>query len=183
MMGGAKFRALAVVSFPVRPGDLEAADVRDVALALQQIGRSIAAGHHRPTGTIVVPYQERTRMKVSIDLSGPNGRMWELDMKYSRLPPEYAAEIASCARSYAHYIENLPGGAGAGPAYSVEFKYEADGEELAGVAAPMADVFKGKAAKKGLLYSQAVQVQDAGIELLSKLQQGAHMEIKSGQRK
>lgn len=123
-------------------------------------------------------------MKVSIDLSGPDGKMWELDMRYHRLPPAYAAEIATVAQSYAFYIENLAGQAGTQtPAYTVAFKYDAEGEEMAGVSAPMASVFKGAARKDNLLYSQAVQVQDAGIELLQKLQTGAHMEIKSGQRK
>lgn len=123
-------------------------------------------------------------MKVSIDLNGPNGKMWELDMKYHMLPPAYVMEIATVGQSYAFYIENLPGGAGAQtPAYSVTFTYEAEGEELQGLSGEMLKVVKGKATAKNLLYSQAVQVQDAGIELLQKLQQGAHMEIKSGQRK
>lgn len=176
-------RYLAMISFPVRPGGLDVGDARDLAGALEQLGHAIAAGRHRASGTILVPYQERRRMKVSIDLSGPNGKMWELDMKYSRLPPEYAAEIAAVARSYAAYIENAPAGAGQGPSYSVAFKYEAEGEELEGVAAPMAAVFKGAASRRGLLYSQAIEVQDAGIALLTQLQQGAHREIRSGQRK
>lgn len=181
--GRAKLRALAVINFPTRDGELDDFDVRDVGLALAQIGQAIVVGRNMPRGTIVVPFQERKAMKVSIDLTGPNGKMWELDMRYQRLPPEYVAEIASVARSYAAYIENTPAGAGQGPSYSVAFKYEAEGEELEGVAAPMAAVFKGSAARRGLLYSQAVEVQDAGIALLTQLQQGAHREIKSGQRK
>lgn len=184
MLGGrAGVRALAIVSFPVRPGSLDPYDALDLALALQQVGRSIAAGANAQTGTIIVPYQERPNMKVSIDLSGPNGKMWELDMKYHSLPPEYAAEIASVAKSYASFIDNLAAGGGQGPSYAVVFKYEAEGDELAGVSAPMAAIFKGGGQRKGLLYSQAVEVQDAGIKLLEQLQQGAHREIKSGQRK
>lgn len=122
-------------------------------------------------------------MKVSLDLHGPSGRMWSLDMTYERLPPEYVSEIASAAKSYEHFIENLPGSAGSGPAYSVTFKFAAEGEELEGVSGKVAETYKGTAAKKNLLYSQAVQIQDAGIALLQQLQAGAHREIKSGQRK
>lgn len=187
MLGGrASIRALAIVSFPVRPGALDPYDALDLALALQQVGRSIAAGDPHTGTTIIVPYQERTTMKVSIDLTGPNGKMWELDMQYHKLPPEYVAEIAAVAQSYAVYIKNLPGQAGSQePSYAVSFKYEAEGEELKGVAEPLLSVYKPKEAFRAvrLLYSQAIEVQDAGIALLTQLQAGAHREIKSGQRK
>jgi hypothetical protein len=182
--GRIRLRALAVIHFPMRLGEYDREDERDAGLALEQIGRAIAAGQKPPTGTVIVPFQERTEVKVSIDLSGPNGKMWELDMRYHRLPANYAAEVATVASSYAYYIENLAGEAGtATPAYSVAFKYEAEGDELEGLSGEPAKLYKGSARKGNLLYSQAVQVQDAGIELLQKLQTGAHMEIKSGQRK
>jgi hypothetical protein len=184
-MRGGGLRYLALIEFPVRPGQLDPRDVRDLGVALEQIGRSIASGQNHPAGsTIIVPYQERTAMKVSIDLNGPDGKMWELDMKYHRLPANYAMEVATVAQSYGFYIDNLAGQGGTQtPSYSVTFRYEAEGEELQGVTGEYAKLLKGTHRKDNLLYSQAVGVQDAGIELLMKLQTGAHMEIKSGQRK
>ena len=181
---GRSAHALAVIHLPVRPGSMDPLDAEDLAVALQQIGRSIASGHNAGTWTVIVPYQERTHMKVSLDLSGPSGKMWSLDMEYLRLPPEYVSEIAAVAKSYEFYVENLPGGASAGtPSYAVTFRYQAEGEELEGVSGKAAGTYKGNASKKNLLYSQAIEVQDAGIALLTQLQQGAHREIKSGQRK
>ena len=179
-------RALVVINFPMRGGELDHHDTQDVAVALRQVGDAIAVGSKTPTGTIIVPFQERSAMKVSIDLTGPAGKMWELDMKYQNLPPEYVSEIAAVAQSYGVFIKNLPGGAASQePAYSVVFRYEAEGEELKGVAEPMLSVFKPKEPFRAtrLLYSQAIQVQDAGILLLQQLQAGAHREIASGQRK
>ena len=177
-------RALVVIDFPVRPGLLDPADARDLAATFDQLGRAIRAGHHHDGGSILVPYQERATMKVALDLQGPSGKMWSLDMEYHRLPPEYVAEIAAVAKSYEYYIENRAGGASTGtPAYSVTFRYQAEGDELEGVSGKAADTYKGHAAKKNLLYSQAIEVQDAGVLLLQQLQAGAHREIKSGQRK
>jgi hypothetical protein len=159
-------------------------DIQDAGQALVEIGQAIMTGRKHLVGTTIVPYQERCRMKVSIDLSGPNGKMWELDMKYHNLPANYAMEIAAVAQSYGFYIDNMAGEGGTQtPSYSVAFKYEAEGAETQGVSGEFAKVLKGSHKKENLLYSQAVQVQDAGIELLQKLQTGAHMEIKSGQRK
>ena len=125
-------------------------------------------------------------MKVSMDLTGPGGKMWELDMRYHRLPPEYVAEIAAVAQSYAVYIKNLPGAAGSSePSYSMTFRYEAEGDELQGISEPTLSIYRPREAFRAvrLLYSQAIEVQDAGIKLLEQLQAGAHREIKSGQRK
>lgn len=177
-------RALVILDFPTRPRALDPEDVRDLGSALEQVGRSIAAGHHRDTGTILVPYQERARMKVSMDLTGPGGKMWEFDMTYYKLPPEYVAEIAAVAKSFEYFISNLPGEAASGaPSYGVTFAYKAEGDELDGISGKAADTYKGAAAKKNLLYSQAVGLQDAGIKLMEQLQAGAHREIASGQRK
>ena len=182
-MMGRSAHALAVIHLPVRPGTLDPSDARDLAVALQEVGRSIASGHNAGTGTVIVPYQERTSMKVSMDLTGPGGKMWNFDMQYHRLPPEYVAEIAAVAKSFASFIENTATEAGSGPSYGVVFSYEAEGEELEGTSGPMAAVLKGKVAKRGLLYSKAVELQDGGLVLLQQLQTGAHREIKSGQRK
>ena len=109
-------------------------------------------------------------MKVSIDLQGPNGKMWELDMQYHRLPEAYAWEVGGAASSYASYIENLQGTA-SDKAYSVSFRFQAEG------GGP-----KGQAKADRLSYSQAVGIQEAGLQLLQKLLIGANMEIASGQR-
>jgi hypothetical protein len=182
-MMGRSAHALAVIHLPVRPGAMDPSDAVDLAVALQEVGRSIASGYNAGTGTVIVPYQERTSMKVALNLSGPGGAMFEFDMKYHRLPPEYVAEIAAVAKSYASFIENAATEAGSGPSYAVTFSYEAEGEELEGTSGAMAAVLKGKVAKRGLLYSKAVELQDAGVLLLQQLQTGAHREIKSGQRK
>lgn len=120
-------------------------------------------------------------MKLSLDLRGPNGRMWDLEMSYHNLPPEYVMEVVSTARAYANYISTLAGGAASGDKkYSVKFSYGAEAQPKT---TPFSDIMKGDAEADNLLYSQAVAIQDAGIELLQKLQAGAHMEIASGQRK
>jgi hypothetical protein len=123
-------------------------------------------------------------MKISLELSGPAGKMWTLEMRYHALPPEYLLEIASTCRSYLTYITNTPGGAASGDRqYTIEFAYQADERgPKAAVPPEYAALFTGAAEAEHLLYSQAVAIQDAGIELLQKLQQGAHMEITSGQR-
>ena len=177
--------AIVVVTFPQRPGLMDPADTADVVMVLKELAHDVASGKLDATGSIIVPYQRRTEMKVSIDLAGPNGKMWELDMKYHNLPAPYVMEIAAVAQSYAFYIENLPGNAGSQtPAYSVMFKCEAEGEELTGLSGEALAVAKGRPVRKqNLLYSQAIEVQDAGILLLQQLQAGAHREIKSGQRK
>ena len=177
-------RALAILDLPTRPRALPPEDRRDLGLALVEVGRSIAAGQHLDTGTILVPYQERVPMKVSMDLVGPSGKMWEFDMTYHRLPPEYVAEIAAVAKSFEYYIQNMASGASTGtPSYGVTFKYQAEGDELEGISGKAADMYKGQAVKKNLLYSEAVGLQDAGIVLMQQLQAGAHREIASGQRK
>jgi len=123
-------------------------------------------------------------MKLTLELSGPHGKMWDLDMKYHKLPPEYAMEIASVARSYVSYIAGIAGGASSeDPSYEVKFKFDAEEAGPKKVPAEFGDLYSGSANADNLLYSQAVEIQDAGIELLKKLQDGAHMEIKSGQRK
>lgn len=177
-------RALAVVSFPSPPEALDGMDQRDLAAVLEHLGRAIGEGRKVPTGTVIVPFQERKGMKVSMDLHGPSGKMWEFDMTYHRLPPEYVSEIAAVAKSFEYYVENMQGSAGsASPAYTVTFKFQAEGEELEGISGKAAGTYKGQAAKKNLLYSQAVGLQDAGLKLLEQLQAGAHREIVSGQRK
>lgn len=114
-------------------------------------------------------------MKLDLDLSGPNGKMWDLTMRYYRLPEPYAWEVGSAALSLSSYIENIVGGAAADDkAYIVTFKVVTEGSEPKGAEqAVTAD---------RLLYSQAIAIQDAGIKLLERLQQSAHMEIASGQR-
>lgn len=178
-----KAHALAMVVFPTRPRNLEPHDARDLAITLQQIGRAVAAGHHPNTGTILVPFQERSAMKVSLDIAGPQGKMWDFDMNYHRLPLEYATQIGLTARSFASYIEHLAGGANQGDkAYVVRFKYEADGDAVR-AAGEVGGLLKGSATSRSLLYSEAVGVQDAGIKLLQDLLEGARMEIASGERK
>lgn len=177
-------RALAIISFPTRPGQLDAWDNEDLGVGLQQIGRAVIDGRQAGSGTIIIPFQERAFMKVSLDLQGPNGKMWELDMKYHNLPAAYVMEIVAVAQSYAFYIENTGGEAGTSqPSYSVSFSCEAEGEELQGLSGEAAKVAKSKSTAKNLAYSQAIGLQDAGIALLQQLQAGAHREIKSGQRK
>jgi hypothetical protein len=157
-------------------------DERDTGQALVEIGQAIMAGRHPVTGTIAVPFQERASMKISFDLSGPSGKMFEFDMKYHNLPPEYALEIASTARAFLNFINNTAGdAAGQDRSYSVSFSYDAEGK--APKVPEYEELFKGKTRKDSLLYSQAAGLQNAGIELMTKLMQGAEMEIKSGQRK
>ena len=117
-------------------------------------------------------------MKISLDLDGPHGKMWELAMTYHKLPEVYAWEIASVAVALASYIEHTVGGAtDEAAAYSVAFHCVPEGAEP-----KLPEGVKGQVKADRLLYSQAVAIQDAGIQLLEKLQQSAHMEIASGQR-
>ena len=113
-------------------------------------------------------------MKISLDLTGPsNKKMWEFDMKYHDLPEPYMWEIAGPAAAFANYIATLAGGAASGdPAYRIAFAYKGDAGQPSG---------EGKASN--LLYSQAVEVQEAGAKLLLQLLVGAKLEIASGQRK
>lgn len=164
---------LALIHLPVPAQRLDPMDRRDLAVALQEIGRDLAI---RATGqTLIIPTQERTAMKVSLDLSGPSGKMWSFDMEYHRLPPEYAGEVGAAASAFAAYLNNLTGGASNDdPKYSMKFSYKGEGD------GPLA---KGQGNASGLLYSEAVGAQKAGIKLLEKLLLGADMEIASGQRK
>jgi hypothetical protein len=123
-------------------------------------------------------------MKVDMDLSGPSGKMWEFHMKYHNLPVEYAMEIASTARALMNLVKTTGGGAAQGDrTYEVKFSYDADEATPKAIPPDVSELFKGSAHAKNLLYSQAVEIQDAGVTLLQKLQQSAHMEIQSGQRK
>lgn len=135
-------------------------------------------------------------MKVDLVLSGPEGQMWDFTMNYHRLPAHYAMEMATLAASYASLIDNSPGSATTGDKmYSVEFKVtgpdvpEVPKPPATGTPAPSTGESVGGqkggivAKAERLLYSQAVALQDAGIKLLGQLQEGAHNEIKSGQRK
>lgn len=177
--------ALASIYFPVRPGQLELADACDLASALQQVGRAIAAGHHAQTGTILVPYQERGSMKVSMQILGANRKKyWNFNMEYDNLSPQYAVEVAGPAKSFAAAIDNTAGEAtGDDPAYTVLFEFEVDQNLMRGMPEPFAAVFKHKAKSENLRFSQAVGFQDAGLQLLLQLNQGAHREIASGERK
>lgn len=125
-------------------------------------------------------------MKVTFELNGPKGQMFDFAMKYHKLSAEYAMEIASVARAYANLVANTAGqAAGNDLKYTVEFRYQADD-------APKGDpeyekVFKADVRADNLLYSQVAHpngtgLQDQGILLLQKLMQGAHMEVASGQR-
>lgn len=178
-------RALAIISFPTRPGALLPADERDLARALVDVGHAIAAGRNAHTGTIIVPYQRRCLMKVTFELNGPQGQMFDFAMKYHRLSPEYAMEIASTARAYANLVENTAGNAAGDDAkYSVEFRFQSDDAPPG----EWAKMFKADARADNLQYSQVAHpdgtgLQDRGLLLLQKLMQGAHMEVASGQRK
>lgn len=117
-------------------------------------------------------------MKITLDLSGPHGKMWDLAMNYYNLPEIYAWEIAAKAIALASYIENTVGGASDGTAtYSVALHCVVDGKEP-----KLPEGVKGQVKADRLLYSQVVAIQDAGVAMLADLQKSAHMEIASGQR-
>lgn len=117
-------------------------------------------------------------MKLSLELTGPAGKMWDNVSTYYNLPEIYAWEIASVAVALASYIENTAGNAtGDEKAYTVSFKVQAEGKEP-----KLPENVPHTVKAEHLLYSQAVDIQDQGLALLLKLQQSAHMEIKSGLR-
>lgn len=117
-------------------------------------------------------------MKITLDLSGPDGKMWDLAMTYYNLPEIYAWEIAAKASALASYIENMVGqSTDAEAIYSVALHCVLDGKEP-----KLPEGVKGQVKADRLLYSQAVAIQDAGVAMLADLQKSAHMEIASGQR-
>lgn len=174
--------ALVVLHFPYAPHGLDPWSRRDLASALRQLGGAIEEGTVIG-GTVVVPFQEGALMEVKCVLSGPNGKMWRLEMEYDNLPPEYVMAIAAQCRNYYNLIKNTPGGAGGSDRqYTYEFSYDA--KEAGPKAAPpeFAELFKGKVKTDELLYSEACGFQNAGITLLQQLMTDAANEIKSGQR-
>lgn len=122
-------------------------------------------------------------MKIQASYSGPDGRTdWKFEMEYEDLPPEYVLEIASTARAFLNFVKNLAGGAASSDrAYTFEFNYKAD-DKAPKAAGEYDELLKGSVKAANLLYSQVVEAQKAGIELQTRLLQGAEMEIKSGQR-
>jgi len=118
-------------------------------------------------------------MKVEMDIRGPkkppakaNGEFWDFTMNYYGLPEEYVDEIVNLATSYAAFITNTPGTATEEPKYTVDLKVT--GPEVKGNVHGM---------QRDLKYSEMKAMQDAGIELLKKLQGSAEVEIRAGQRK
>jgi hypothetical protein len=125
-----------------------------------------------------IPDQRRIGMKISLELSGPHGKMYENVSTYWNLPEIYAWEIAAKAIALANYIEHLVGQASDPEAtYAVAFHVVVDGKEP-----KLPEGVKGQVKQDRLLYSQAAEIQAIGIKMLADLQEGADMEIKSGQR-
>lgn len=128
-------------------------------------------------------------MKVSFKLEGPVGEggaqdeMMAFDLRYKHLRPSGLMEIASACLAMRQFIHTYDGDAsGDDPAYTVTFGYQAD----AGAAPKLPgweELFSGDVTCDELLYSQACQMQNAGLALLQKLMSTAEMEIKSGMRK
>lgn len=117
-------------------------------------------------------------MKITLDLSGPHGKMWDLAMNYYNLSEIYAWEIAAKAIALASYIESTVGQGDDGTAsYSVAFHCVVDGKEP-----KLPEGVKGQVKADRLLYSQAVAIQGAGVAMLADLVKSAEMEIKSGLR-
>ena len=125
-------------------------------------------------------------MKIEMDLRSDRRVMWELKMEYHDLPPEYAQEIAAAAENLKSYIAHLRGNARevmgvaaqAPPrAYQMRFSFKA---EHAPEGAP--GRWSGEAEATDLLYSQALDCQEAGAELLKRLIESGRLEVASGQR-
>jgi hypothetical protein len=117
---------------------------------------------------------------------GKAGLMWELHMKYYALPVPYALEIVGLAASLANFVSLCAGGAASGDlSYVVTFSYDADESSPKGLSpgSDLAKLFKGEAEATGLLYSQALELQGAGIQLLERLHESGLVEVKAGQRK
>ena len=128
-------------------------------------------------------------MKVKMRLEGPVGEggaieeMWGFDMFYKRLRPEGLMEITSACRAMRHFVHSFDGdAAGDDPQYTVSFEYAAD-DALVPRVQGWEELFVGEAVADELLYSQAAEMQNAGLALLKKLMSTAEMEIKSGQRR
>lgn len=167
-------RALAIIDFPTRPGDLDWWDSVDLGRALQQIGQRVVAGAYANTGSILIPYQGRVRMKATMELSGPNGKMWRQVNEYDNLPEAYAWDVGSAAAALGSFVENMQGKAGQGDkGYTITFRADPDGPGGVKPVNVKAD---------RLQYSQAVECQKAGLKMLEKLLLSAEMEIQSGQR-
>src|SRR5262245_25885246 len=175
--------ALAVIHFPYPVRCLDRMMRLDLAEALMEVGRSIAAGTMFGE-TVIIPFQEGAQMELKAKLSGPQGDMWGFSMYYKNLPPEYVLEIAGAARAYYNLLKNTAGGSGGNDRqYTFEFEYDAKESAPKSLPPDYSELFKGKVKNDDLLYSQAADVQNAGIRLLQRLMEGAEMEIKSGQRK
>ena len=99
-------------------------------------------------------------------------------MTYHKLPEVYAWEIASTAVALAGSSSTRWAGRRT-RRRRIASRSTASRE---GVEPKLPEGVKGQVKADRLLYSQAVAIQDAGIQLLEKLQQSAHMEIASGQR-
>jgi hypothetical protein len=170
MLGGPFARALVMVTFPTSSEDMDLYDAREQGQALVDFGHAILADGNPATGTRIVPFPRRVSMKVKLEITksgerGPAGKFWDFEMNYYNLPEVYEGEIKGAASAFAAFIKNTKGGAGQLKAYKAEFEYDG-----------------GKGEADQLLYSQAVAMQEAGIQLMEKLLLGAKMEIASGQR-
>jgi hypothetical protein len=112
--------------------------------------------------------------------------MWELQMKYYGLPLPYVLETVSLAASFANLVALSAGGATSDdPAYTVTFSYDAEDHSPKGLppGSDLAKLFKGEAEATQLLYSQALDLQGAGIQLLERLRSSGVVEVTAGQRK
>src|SRR4029453_1858171 len=167
-------RAGVWVWFPRPLRSLHAPGVDDLGQVLEQIGRDVRAGR-LTGGSIAVPLTRRTRMKVEMSATGPDGFGWDFTMNYKKLSVAYATDLASLAGHFASLIAST-GGAGASgdPAYTVSFA--ASGADL-----PAPHKAKGIVGEAdNLLYSQMLTLQDAGFELLRQANVTGHNEVVAG---